>query len=173
MAGGIDYTPQTFTAGSPLLASELNTEVRDFSSGIQDQWTTWTPTWGGLTVGNGTVIARYFRVGNTVSFRLLFTAGGTSVFAGTFTFSLPVAIRNDYAAGLEGIHSQVVLVDGGSAATRTVGGAYVASAGSSTVGMIVDRLGGTYATAAVVNTTTPWTWAATDTISVTGTYEAA
>lgn len=171
-AGGIAYTPKTWTAGSPLLASELNGDVRDPFVNLQDQWLAWTPILGGLGLANGTAVARYTRRGKTVTFRLMVTFGSSTAATGPFTFSLPVAIRTaDYAAGVDVIGSSLY-VDSASAATRTVGIAYVSSTGSSLAGLLVDRLGGTYATSAVVNQTTPWTWATGDSFSVTGTYEA-
>lgn len=173
MAGGIAYTPKTWTAGQPLLASELNTEVRDFSTGVQDQWVAWTPTWGGMGIGNGTSVARYVRFGKTVTFRVMLTFGTMTTPTGPFTFSLPVAIRSaDYTAGIDVIGS-AMFVDNATSSSRTAGVAYVTSTGSSLVGLLVDRLGGTYATSAVVGQTVPWSWNSTDTFSVTGTYEAA
>lgn len=54
-------------------------------------WSAWTPTWSNLTVGNGTVTARYIQVGKTVFFRLYIVFGNTSAVTGDVQFSPPVA----------------------------------------------------------------------------------
>jgi hypothetical protein len=53
-------------------------------------WTTWTPSWSGLTVGNGTTTARYQQVGNTVFYFIKFVMGTTSVVTGDVNYSVPV-----------------------------------------------------------------------------------
>jgi hypothetical protein len=52
--------------------------------------TSWTPTWANITVGNGTVNAKYTQIGKTVHFRIIFTLGTTSVIGTLPTFTLPV-----------------------------------------------------------------------------------
>jgi hypothetical protein len=46
-------------------------------------WTTWAPTWTNVTVGNGTVIAKYAVVGKTVFFRVAIIFGTTTSISGT------------------------------------------------------------------------------------------
>jgi len=54
-------------------------------------WTTWTPTWTGLTLGNGTVTAQYVRIGNGVWFRLYLLWGSTTAASSSAnSFSLPL-----------------------------------------------------------------------------------
>ncbi len=50
----------------------------------------WTPTWTGVTVGNGTVTAQYAEVGNLVYGILKLEWGSTTSQAGDAIFSLPV-----------------------------------------------------------------------------------
>lgn len=52
--------------------------------------TSWTPTFTNLTVGNGSVVAEYQRVGNLVFCYILVTLGSTSSVTGDVHFSLPV-----------------------------------------------------------------------------------
>lgn len=161
----VNYTPKTFTAGSPLLATEMNTEVRDFSSGVQGAWTAWTPTLTGFTVGNGSLVARYIRYGKTVSFRFDFTAGSTSTFTSTFVMSLPVEPHPDY--NLEDCLGSATMMDASvGTGTRTAG--VLACGGGATMFFLVSRL-----SAAVVGNTNPWTWATSDRLTGIGTYETA
>lgn len=60
-------------------------------------WTSWTPTLTNLTLGNGTVVARHLRVGQTLHYRFKFTLGSTSAVAAGPRFSLPFAAHADYA----------------------------------------------------------------------------
>ena len=73
----------------------LPDEVWDLSP----SWTSWNPTWGGVTLGNSTVVARYEKVGQTVNFMLRLTIGSTAVFpAGTGSFTLPVSVNGSFPA---------------------------------------------------------------------------
>lgn len=56
-----------------------------------DPWISWTPTFTGATVGNGTITAWYFKLQRFVAFRILFTFGSTSATGGSgMAFTLPV-----------------------------------------------------------------------------------
>ncbi|MEU9597145.1 hypothetical protein AB0E06_10065 [Streptomyces sp. NPDC048109] len=62
---------------------------------ILGQWKTYTPSLTNITIGNGTVIARYRRQGDMVDLQILLNfASGTSL-SGVPQFSLPVAPAND------------------------------------------------------------------------------
>ena len=50
----------------------------------------WTPTWNGITLGNGTVVAEYQRMGNVVFCYIYFKLGSTSAVTGDVYFSLPI-----------------------------------------------------------------------------------
>ena len=65
-------------------------------------WQTYTPTFVNITVGNGTVVARYSVVNKTVTVQVKFTLGSTSVIGsgGAITMSLPVtSATSQYSAG--------------------------------------------------------------------------
>lgn len=57
------------------------------------QFRVWTTTFTNLTVGNGTVVARYFKHRKHVSCELAFTFGSTSAVSGDIRFSLPVPVE--------------------------------------------------------------------------------
>lgn len=70
-------------------------------TGASWAWQTWTPTWAGITTGNGvTTTAKYIQIGKTVFFRIVFTCGSTSALASGVdtTFSLPVTSASGYNA---------------------------------------------------------------------------
>lgn len=162
----LNSTPRTWTSGEVVTAAMLNAEIRDALTGIQAAWDDWTPTFTNLTQGNGLVVARYLRVGKTITYRINFTAGTTSSFpGGALLASLPVTMKSDYIAGSSALGSAVLYDSSVGVSSRTGGTAYVASVGSSAVGMLVGN--------AVVNDTSPWTWATGDTFAITGTYESA
>ena len=53
-------------------------------------WTTYTPTFTNLTVGNGTVVARYAQIGKIVKAYIGFNMGSTSSMGTAPYFTLPV-----------------------------------------------------------------------------------
>jgi hypothetical protein len=53
-------------------------------------WSTWSPTWTNVTIGNGVVTAKYIQMGKTVFGRVHIVFGTTTAVSGEFQFSLPV-----------------------------------------------------------------------------------
>jgi len=125
-------------------------------------WTTWTPTLGGITIGNGTSTGRYFQTGNTVvfSFRLVF--GSTTSITGTPTMTLPnsplttqfftTGEIEDSGTTRYGIMGQVV-------------------GGGSTVYLYVANTGSPYLNGTLISATVPMTWTTNDVYTICGTYE--
>ncbi len=124
-------------------------------------WTTWTPSYSNITVGNGSVTARYQQIGKTVNFLFIFTLGSTSSIGSTPYFTLPVtaqAVGHYFAAFSDaGTANYPAAVD----ANTTQAYPYALSAG------------GTYAGQSYISATVPFTWTTNDNIIVRGTYEAA
>lgn len=63
------------------------------ASGLGAAWTSFSPTWAGITIGNATVTAGYMALGKVVNFRIIVVCGTTTALAaGTSdtTVSLPV-----------------------------------------------------------------------------------
>jgi hypothetical protein len=129
-------------------------------------WTSWTPGNTNITIGDGTQTGRYVQLGDTVHFWWSFTLGSTSAIgAGASTaISLPVTAHSGLIDGVTVGH--VRLRDAN--APDWAGPAILTDA---------NTLGLRYVDAAsnVINPTTtlPFTWVATDILSVSGTYEAA
>src|SRR4051794_8979925 len=63
-------------------------------SGQSGGWTAYTPTIGGVTLGNGTVVGFYRKVGKTLHLRVRFVAGSTTVVTGAMSVSLPTGLTS-------------------------------------------------------------------------------
>jgi hypothetical protein len=144
----------TFVAGDTGHLAVHNT--------INDPWTTYVPTWTGLTVGNGIVLARKLQVGKTVDFYVKLIFGSTSGVTSVVTVSAPVAalagadyvhdaLYIDSAAGVQFGHAQHSL------STITLYAPATTAAG-------YDRQ---------VAVGVPYAWSTSDWLIVQGRYEAA
>ena len=128
-------------------------------------WTTWTPTWTNLTVGNGTVVARYQQIGKTINYFLQFTMGSTSAVTGRIIWTYPIQPAQVYAGGL----GNAILVDQGVGAYAGIIGAwsatqaFLAATGSSA----------TYTTEQPTSATVPFTWATNDFFFLNSSFEVA
>ena len=126
-------------------------------------WTTWTPTYTNITLGNGTVVARYQQTGKTVSFFISLTFGSTTAITGTFPgFSLPVTAAASFNQFLGFITDAGVGTFNATVDCNTTT-AYPCAMSSS----------GAYAVTTYATTTVPMTWTTSDSFSFNGTYEAA
>lgn len=143
-------------------------ELAGFSTSINNMesaWSPWTPTLTNLTLGNGSVVARYLQVGKTVEWRFKFTLGSTSAVGSTPQFTLPAAPHANYSAYTDSMGTGA-LRDASSGVLRA---AQVWLASGSTVQ--INRWSSE--ATADITATAPWTWATSDVIAVRGTYEAA
>lgn len=72
-----------------------------YPSGDSSAWTSWTPTWTNITIGNGTVTAKYKQIGKTVFARVSVTGGSTSSGNGgavqQISLPVPAASQTVYA----------------------------------------------------------------------------
>jgi hypothetical protein len=168
------------TTGDTIYASGANTPARlgigstnqilTVSGGVPvwgGDWTAYTPTYAtGITVGNGTVSAKYQQIGKLVNVRFQFTLGSTSAITGIPRISLPVAASSilyvnmgivtfgDYGVGM---YPGLAIID-------TTSRVYLATIGAN----------GTYAVEnAGTSATVPFTWTTNDFIDFFLTYEAA
>ena len=121
----------------------------------------WTPTLTNMTQGNGTVVARYTRVGRMVTYKFQFTLGSTSSVGTNPTFSVPVtaATQND-------LDMNVARLWDNSPFNRYIGWAVGATTSTVQVG---ENALGNYTS---ITSTSPMTWATGDYFYVSGTYEA-
>lgn len=132
--------------------------TRDLVDGIEAAWTAYTPVNTNLTLGNGTVVARYKRIGKTVHFRVAYTGGTTSSAAGGLSIGLP------FAAHASGEQDVTVKVFNGTSLLAGVG-SIAASATKATLFVYAGAAGGAMPNYA--------TFGNGQSIVVQGTYEAA
>ena len=137
-------------------------------------WTAFTPTWSGLTVGNGVYgTSHYALVGKTVHLAIEFTLGSTSAVTGDLRVDVPVQISRKNS-GNTGSLTALFTDTGGAtvpafpiassvANNRFLLRSFATSAGTNPVVVAL----------ATPSATVPFTWASTDKIFLAGTYEVA
>ncbi len=152
-------TQKTFVSGDVLTASDVNT----YLSHEGGAWTSWTPTWTNLSVGNGTVSALYYRAGRLIVWKLKLTFGSTTSVSGAIRFSLPVAA----STGVEFDNTFGTFVDANGSRHFSI-----AQSISTTVlqANMVNSVGG-YVVQVVTSSTEPFTWTTSDQIFYSGSYE--
>lgn len=167
----LNTTPATFSASEVVSATKMNTEVRDAFTGIQSAWTPFTPTWTASSVnpaiGNGSFSgSAHMRVGKTIHFRIVITMGSTTTYGtGNWFLALPITP----VSTLGRIQFNASYLD-----TGTADRAGVATWDSATSKLLLQGPPTTAGAALTgVGSTFPHTWANTDQLVVSGTYEAA
>jgi hypothetical protein len=127
-------------------------------------WTSYTPTLTNMTLGNGTITARYAKLGKIVLVRITFTLGSTSAMGIAPIFSLPPSLTP--SSGQAYPNGTCTILDGGIAG-------YVGTIEISTTNIqaSVLNVAGTYPTFANITSVVPIVWGATDVLSVTAAYE--
>lgn len=128
----------------------------------QFPWQAWTPTYTNLTIGNGTVVARYQQIGKTVNFEFYFSMGSTSAMGTTPQITMPVTPK--YYAKTFDMYIQ-------DAGTQFFIG--TADTFDSKFYPTVILTNTTYAQVSYLSATTPMTWTTSDNFSIRGSYEAA
>jgi hypothetical protein len=128
---------------------------------------TWSPSYTNLTIGNGTVTARYGTSGKFTFFEWTLTFGSTTSISGTPEITLPTTPKN---TGFNMWQGNVGYLDAG---TNIYFGHLRIDQSTSKVLLWVDRASGTYLEYAGLDATTPFTWTTNDRISVSGQYEEA
>ena len=116
-------------------------------------WTSYTPSIGNGSVGNGTLVGYYKLIGKTAHFRVQFSLGSTSTISGDFAVGTPFTGVNAAAS------ANAIYLD---ASTQFwYNGFYYEG---------YPRYQQTFGT---LSATTPFTWATSDVIWIYGTYEVA
>lgn len=121
-------------------------------------WTSFTPSWTNVTIGNATITARYCQIGKVVFCSIEFAMGSTTSITGyPIQFSLPVTAKNG-SVGIGNVYMEDAGVSGYTGVLRIVNTASIA---------LFTYAGG------VTTSTVPFTWATGDLFKTTFTYEAA
>ena len=130
-------------------------------------WTAYTPTFSGITIGNGTVNFKYAKLGKTVHVRGVFTFGTTSALTTTVDIGLPFnSVAYPFAQCVGNFNTYSSLFAGSMV--------YVGS--SSNFRCVLYNTAGTFAVPQDLSTTVPYgagNWNTGKQIMVSFTYEAA
>lgn len=180
---GTDSTVMTFPASSDTVVTLGATQtltsktltspvVNQFgtASGLGAAWSSWSPTYTNLTVGNGTVVAKFLQIGKIVNFIYSLTWGSTTAFtAGSnIDISIPVTASSDMIS-FANVGEAIFYTSG--LATIAVGIVLLTS--TTTIRPYALNASGTYLAIAQVNNTQPITWATGSVMALQGIYEAA
>lgn len=157
--GGILY----FTATG---ASIFHDYVQAGSSGAT--WAAFTPTLTNLTIGNGTVTARYAQSGKVVDFYVKIVLGSTSSVGTEPRVTWPVAPANTTAA--QNALINYVFEDSG--LSRYFGASDPITNSTVEFRFVVNNSSATYVTSTQITSSIPITWGTGDTFYAMGTYEA-
>jgi len=134
-------------------------------------WKTYTPTWTNLTVGNGTVSARYHKVGKLVTVQIVVIFGSTTSIGTPVNVTSPTTMVN-LAGGLGfGVPVGFLACEDNNAGVW-YGGATIYR-NTTTVRPWVYTAGGTYVAIAELSSSVPMTWAVNDKLEMQWTYEEA
>jgi hypothetical protein len=129
-------------------------------------WTSYTPTLTNMTLGNGTVTAKYAKLGKIVHLRITFTLGSTSAMGTGPAFSLPPSMT--VAAGQAYPNGTLSILDSGTAGyTGTI------EIISTNLQCWLTTVNATYPTFANIAAGQPMVWTTNDVLSVTAIYEVA
>lgn len=135
----------TFTVGQVLTAAELN---------AAGAWTTFTPSWTNLTVGNATQDFKYSTFNKIMFIRGALTFGTTTTMGTSPSFTIPTS-----ATAIQRTFGIAQYSDTG---TATFVGLCVAN--STLISLFNFDSSGTYVSRTNVTATAPHTWANTDVI---------
>jgi hypothetical protein len=124
-------------------------------------WTAFTPSRSNITVGNGTEVARYQKVGKTTNVFYQLTLGSTSSIGNTPSISTPsTSAQSVFYSGF------VMMQDTGN--TSYFGAVLIISGTAYPQAQVAN---GTYTNAANVTSTVPFTWNSTDVLVMQFSYE--
>jgi len=152
--------PFPFVASTVLTAAQLN--------GIGEATASWSPSYTNLTVGNGTVVAKFTRVNKLIYGYWKITLGSTSAITGAVRVSFPVSIATD---NKEFIIGSTIFVDA-STSTNYFGFLYNDTLADTMFGTVLNA-SATYATQQNVSATVPVAFATGDILKYSFLYEAA
>ncbi len=132
------------------------------TAATQFPWATWTPSFGGFSLGNGSVVARYQKIGKLVNASFGITLGTTSSMTSRFYFTMPSSSANIRPC------SSYANLAGAPFATPTQ--AFLGVSGNL---CYVDAINtaGTYAAGTAFGSTVPFTWITGSEVVVFMTYE--
>jgi hypothetical protein len=164
--------PTDVTVGSVLTASRYNADVVENMTAIGGAWTSYTPTWTNLTVGNATQNSAYVEAGKLYFVRIGLTFGSTTSISGIPEFTLPggVSVSSEYYANYQFGYGGFRETGLGTTFTSPI---LRAAATASRLRFGTLNASGSYVFNDIVSATVPFTWDAGDLIMGTFFFEAA
>jgi len=121
----VSFTPRTWVVGEVVSAALMNQEIRDQFNSMLGAWTSYTPTWTSSTpptLGNGTLLGRYMKIGRTCITEIHLTTGSSTTYgSGNYNWTLPFTAAS---AGIAQIGSAQLL---GPTGVRWVGQIVISS----------------------------------------------
>jgi hypothetical protein len=134
-------------------------------------WTTFTPTMTGLTIGNGVYnYSKYKQIGKTVHVSVWFTFGSTSAITGDLTLEVPAGIERIAATAPANCFGLFRDFNAGSNSLTAV---FPLSNNAAGFSLRASNASTTYLTSTALTSTIPFTWAVSDVILFSATYEVA
>jgi len=157
------------TAGQ-ILKVNSGATAPEWGSASSYTWTNYTPTWTNLTVGNGTVVARYLKVDKLMTVYVLLTFGSTtSISSAVVQFTVPEATTSNWQ------YAPIFLWQAGDYGSNSYAGSAYFEGSTTKVGLYIWKANATYISTSVdaITSTVPHTWTTNDTIAISFTYEVA
>jgi len=149
-------------------SNSLDMATKAYVDAYYTDWTTWSPTYSGVTIGNGTASWNYAIINGTVFFHGYVSFGSTTSITGGITWTLPVtAASSVYAFG--GPCGDALIVDSGT----VIHTARVRVTSSTWFDLSAERTDATYGRYWSVSSTVPMTWTTGDGWAAAGFYKAA
>jgi hypothetical protein len=147
-----------FTVANAYTKAETDSIVTALG-GTNTAWTSYTPTWTGISSTGATSTGAYKQIGKTVFFQAKYVVGSSGIsVTGAITPSLPVTKKSTSIPIISGL-----FIDAGTGYRSTL----ILDTSLYAVNSSV-----TYADAATPSNTIPFTWAVNDEVRVSGVYEA-
>jgi hypothetical protein len=128
-----------------------------------EEWTAWTPTYTGLTVGNGAVVARYRVVGRTMFFHWQIVCGTTTVIGTNPKVVIPPGWLVHNASQLYVINPAMAFDSSAGVFHSGIAGAFDSSDNVLSTRFVFNT--------STVTATAPFTWASGDVLAFSGTVE--
>jgi hypothetical protein len=132
-------------------------------------WTSFTPTWTNLTVGNATQTAKYCQIGKVLFFEVRLVFGSTTSITGRVSLNWPVAPASTEAANMASVNLAFEDQSDG----PYPGFKFNQQANTTKFELLPIKADGTYSKYGLLSSTVPFTWTTSDEINLSGFYEVA
>jgi len=126
-----------FTAGQRVLASDLNAATQ------QGAWTSYTPVWSSsgtaVSLGNGTIVGYYAKVGRLATAKIEMNSGSTTTFGtGYYSWTLPLSAAVTGVPTNQFAHSGSIALSSSGSATFYTATAFISQGTPANVNGIVN-----------------------------------